>query len=165
MQWTNFSKTFLGVRVQNEFKYYFWCCLSPRDHPNCCWELIDFDYHCLSSWPENSKPFERSVSFSIHCRFIHRHFQCESNNAVPTHRGLNFRWIQVSLLDHFCVYCAIFLSSNHLVLINIDRFRILLEGTAYLHRRTIRSVVIEAVEFLYFAAFCIWILIALFIII
>jgi len=60
---------------------------------------------------------------------------------------------------HFWIisgYCAIFLSSNHLVLIAVDRFRIVFEGTGYLRRRTIRSVVVEPVTFLYFAAFCIY---------
>jgi hypothetical protein len=49
-------------------------------------------------------------------------------------------------------YLLSFISSGHLVLIAVDRYRILTEGVAYLQRRTTKSI-LEAVAWLWFIGF------------
>jgi len=67
-------------------------------------------------------------------------------------------WVLAEFMCHFWMftgYWATFVSSNHLVLIAVDRYRVVFEGANYLQRRTIRSVVVEPVAYLYFIGFSI----------
>jgi len=70
--------------------------------------------------------------------------------------GLNKSWI---LGQTFCVLWLLttfifwFVSSNHLVLIAIDRYRILVEGVPYLQRRSI-SKALQPAWFIWFLGIC-----------
>jgi len=69
---------------------------------------------------------------------------------------LNNHWI---LGERMCClwisigYALMFVSSNHLILVAIDRYRILLEGVPYLQRRSVRHALLQ-VGFLLLIAFC-----------
>jgi len=65
------------------------------------------------------------------------------------------RWIfgeASKLLLIFVTQSAVLVSSWHLVLVAVDRYRIVTEGLDYLHRRTVRSV-LEPIPWLWFIGF------------
>jgi len=74
-------------------------------------------------------------------------FAYSLNNSWLLGESMCFLWLVLSQV-------FMFVSSYHLVLVAIDRYRVIVEGVAYLQRRTIAQA-LQPVGFLWFLAFCI----------